>query len=99
MSTLCYIIKFCRSRSQDENSSIYLPNTLFANKRSLLWRTIVQYASGRTPTDLWKTYFTSSKKVQRRTSQFDINSFKCQIRKIHSYKCWKLYSIKEQILK
>ena len=44
----------------------------------------VRYAKGCQPSDLWKTYFTSSKKVKERIQLFGVSSFDIQIRKVFS---------------
>ena len=46
----------------------------------------VRYADGCNPSDLWVTYFTSSKRVKRLIEEYGKDSFKVEIRKIFSDK-------------
>jgi hypothetical protein len=44
----------------------------------------VRYAVGCNPTDLWNTYFTSSKEIKKLLSVYRSDDFKCEIRKTFS---------------
>ena len=71
------------------------------HKQSGRWYYGVKYSKGCSPSDLWNTYFTSSKSVELLINEYGVDSFNIEIRKIfndiNSARKWEFKVLKKVI--